>query len=419
MARRLGRRIAFFSTTGFVNWETRDTTDLDYTPFPLLTRDNAENDFQFSQEVRFASADTAPFQLGANTRLRWQAGASFFTQAYEQDAVNTYAAGLVAPFSVSQHTPRSALDDLGLGLFGQGTLTFGEQFDLVAGARFDYEDKSAKLENLFDSPFFPSSVVEADDSFSNVSPQVALAYRIQPDKSVYASVARGYKAGGFNPASPVGNESYGEERAWHVEGGAKTLFAGDRMSANAAVFYIDWDDLQLFTPNPAVPTQFYISNVGGATSKGVEFELNARPAPGFDLFTTVGYTQARFGSGSVSSGINVEGNKLPSTPEYTFSAGLQYSRDVGPATIVGRADAVFYGAFEYDDANTLGQDAYSLVNLRLGLTGRFLIGEVMLRNAFDTRYIPLAFFYPNFAPSGFVGEMGAPRTLTVSAGIRF
>ena len=82
-------------------------------------------------------------------------------------------------------------------------------------------------------------------------------------------------------------------------------------------------------------------------------------------------------------------------------------------------DAVFYGAFQYDDHNSLGQDAYSLVNLRLAATGRFLIGEVLVRNLFDTRYIPFAFPYPNFAPSGYVGEMGAPRTVSVSAGVRF
>ena len=121
----------------------------------------------------------------------------------------------------------------------------------------------------------------------------------------------------------------------------------------------------------------------------------------------------------MSSGVDVEGNKIPNTPDYTVSAGAQYSHVVGPATIVGRADAVFYGAFQYNDQNSLGQDAFSLVNLRLGVSGRFLLGEVLIRNAFDTRYIPLAFPYPSFAPSGFMGEMGAPRTVSVSAGVRF
>ena len=81
---------------------------------------------------------------------------------------------------------------------------------------------------------------------------------------------------------------------------------------------------------------------------------------------------------------------------------------------------MFYGAFQYDDQNSLGQDAYSLVNLRFAAMGRFLTGEVLIRNAFDTHYIPLAFPYPNFARvSGFMGEMGAPRTVTVTAGVRF
>src|SRR6185503_18900032 len=110
------------------------------------------------------------------------------------------------------------------------------------------------------------ALVEADASFANVSPQVAAAFRVTPDHTVYATVGRGYKAGGFNSASPAGREAYGEEHTWHFEGGVKTLWANSRLSTNAAFFYIDWHDLQLNVPNPAVPTQFYVSNVGGAVS---------------------------------------------------------------------------------------------------------------------------------------------------------
>jgi iron complex outermembrane recepter protein len=168
-----------------------------------------------------------------------------------------------------------------------------------------------------------------------------------------------------------------------------------------------------------VPTQFFIANVGSAVSKGVELELGARAAPGVDLFASIGYTHARFADGSISSGVSVEGNKIPNTPDYTASAGLQYTRTFGPATVIGRADAVFYGSFQYNDQNSLGQDAYSLVNLRVGVAGRFLIGELLVRNAFNTRYIPFAFPYPGLAPSGFIGEMGVPRTVSLGAGVRF
>jgi iron complex outermembrane receptor protein len=419
LARRASGSFVFSSTTGFVNWTTQDVTDLDYTPLPILTRDNTEEDFQFTQEIRLASAETAPLTLSDNALLRWQTGVFLFSQSYEQDAINNFSPFVLTPFAVRQHSPRSALDDFGLGLFGQATVTFNDRVDVAGGLRFDYEDKSAVLENFFDPLIAPPSRVDVEDSFTNVSPQASFAYRVQPDTNVYATVGRGYKAGGFNPSSPTGSESYGEEFTFNVEGGVKSLWANGRVSTNAAVFFIDWDDLQLNLPNPLSPAEFYIANVGGASSRGVELELAARAADGLDLHAAFGYTRARFADGSISGGLDVSGNRIPNAPEYTASVGVQYSRDLGPARLVGRADAAFYGDFEYDDQNTRAQDGYSLVNVRLGLTGRFLTGELLIRNAFDTPYIPFAFPYPNFTRSGFIGELGAPRTVTVSAGVRF
>jgi iron complex outermembrane receptor protein len=237
---------------------------------------------------------------------------------------------------------------------------------------------------------------------------------------LYASAGRGFKAGGFNPASPAGSEAYGEERAWHVEGGLKTTWARDRVSTNLAVFSIDWNDLQLNLPNPFVPGQFYIANVGSARSTGAELEVTGRVDPGIDVFGALGVTRARFDDGSLSAGVDVSGNTLPNTPEYTASLGAQWSRELVPgATVYGRGDLVVYGALQYDDANTASQEAYSLANFRAGVRGRYVFGEVWVRNAFDTRYIPIAFAYGNFAPSGFIGEMGRPRTFGVSGGVTF
>ena len=75
-------------------------------------------------------------------------------------------------------------------------------------------------------------------------------------------------------------------------------------------------------------------------------------------------------------------------------------------SLYGRGEIGFSGAFRYDDLNREGQDAYSLANFRAGVRGKYLFGEVWVRNAFDTDYIPVAFAYGQLAPSGFVGEMG-------------
>ena len=173
-------------------------------------------------------------------------------------------------------------------------------------------------------------------------------------------------------------------------------------------------------PIPGGGGSFYISNVGGATSRGVELEVTARAAGGVDVFGSFGYTRARFSDGSTSTGADVSDNKVPFTPDYTGSLGIQLSRNVRQNLLAfGRAELVCRGSFRYDDANTQGQDAYTLMNLRAGVEIRKFTLEGWIRNAFDTRYIPTAFGYPGLAPSGFVGEVGAPRTFGISVGVRF
>ena len=418
-----GERISIESTTGFVKWNTEDETDLDYTPLPLATRSNHEEDFQFTQELRLASPENAPLQLSETVTLKWQGGVEFFRQNYDQLAVNSLGAFVLSqqiPFPVAQTSPEAAIDSSGIGVFGHGTVSFNDKADLTVGLRFDREQSEAALNTFFSPAIAPANPVAAEDTFSDVSPQFALAYRPTAGSSIYASASRGFKAGGFNPAALPGSEAYGEEHAWHIEGGVKSTLAGGRVSANAAVFSIDWDDLQLNVPNPFVPGQFYISNVGGARSRGVEVDLTARPHASLDLFASFGYTHARFADGTMSGGVSVADKKLPYTPDYTAVFGAQLSRAVTPAvTIYARGEAVRYGAFEYDEANTARQDAYQLANFRAGARGKWLFGEAWVRNAFDTMYVPIAIPYPGFAPSGFVGENGRPRTFGVSAGVTF
>ncbi|HKQ74062.1 MAG TPA: TonB-dependent receptor [Blastocatellia bacterium] len=418
-----GSRFAFGATSGLVSWKTRDVTDLDYTAGPFIVRDNKEKDVQFTQELRFASAPGAPARLGDGVRLRWQTGVFFFSQNYDQDAINNFAPFLLSPqlgFPVAQHSPRSALNDKGVGVYGQVTATFKENFDLTFGARVDHENKEANLRTFFDPAISPENRVIAEKAFSNVSPQMAASYRFAGSNMVYASVGRGYKAGGFNPTSPVASEAFGEEKTWHVESGVKTLLAGGKLSANASLFYIDWSGLQLNVPNPAVPAQFFIRNIGSATSKGFEAELNVRPHANVDLFATYGFTNARFADNTSSGGVDVSGKKLPSAPDHTFTVGAQLSKDLNKSLMLyGRGEVWVNGGFEYNDANTERQKAFSLTNFRVGLRGRYAFVEGWIKNAFDTKYIPIAFPFGGFAPSGFLGEMGPPRRAGVTMGVTF
>ena len=423
---RAGKAFDIFSTTGFVSWQTQDVTDLDYTSLPLVRRDNSEKDHQFTQELRVASSRNAPILLADGVTLKWQGGVFLFTQSYSQDAVNMYSPFVLAqsiPFAVAEHSPKSALDDHGVGLYGEGTFTFGGNLDGTIGLRADREHKKANLNTFFvpDLGSGSSVALSAEKDFTDVSPQFTVAYRAVPGKSVYVTASRGFKAGGFNSASPAGREAYGEEHSWNYEGGVKSWWLGERVSLNGAVFYLNWRDRQVNVPSPFVPAQFYIANAGSATSKGVEIEIDARPAAGLDLFGGLGYTNARFGTGSFSNGTNVGGKKLSNTPDYTVNAGVQYSRALAKlsaaASVYGRAEIVSYGDYQYDDANTASQSAYSLANFRAGVRGKYAFLEGWVRNAFDADYVLTAFPYPS--PSGFIGENGPARTFGIRAGVTF
>ena len=115
------------------------------------------------------------------------------------------------------------------------------------------------------------------------------------------------------------------------------------------------------------------------------------------------------------------GNEIPNTPDYTATFGVHVSRALrADETVFVRAEVTRYGAFNYDDLNTAGQRAYSLASVRAGLSRGSVFAEVWVRNMFDTRYIPVALpFDPQLAPSGFLGESGAPRTFGISGGVAF
>ena len=349
-ARHRRERCRSRATTGFVTWKTEDETDLDYTPLPLATRSNAEEDFQFTQEVRFASPENAPLQL-SDTRDPQVAGRHRVLQpelraARGQHAVARSCCRRSIPFPVAQTSPESAIDTSGFGLFGHGTMSFNEKIDLTVGLRFDHEQSDAALNTLLhagDRAGQPGGRRRHRSRMSRRSSPSA--FRPTPDSSLYASASRGFKAGGFNPAALPGSEAYGEEHAWHLEGGVKSTLAGGRVSASAAVFSIEWDDLQLNVPNPFVPGQFYISNVGGARSSGVEFDLTARPHPSIDLFASFGYTHARFArrhhGGRRRRRPTTSCPSPPTTP--ACSARSSRARSRSAVTLYGRGEVVMYG----------------------------------------------------------------------------
>lgn len=425
---RQGDTVHLTLISGWVDWQTHEMTDLDYSPLPAVVR-NAELDaMQFSQEVRLASPADTPVELSDTWKLKWQGGVFVWTQNVREDSENRYGPSVLDPqiaFPVIQTSPRARLDDEGVGVYGQTTWIAADVWELGAGLRGDLESKAADLRTFSLPPLMPSTDVDETERFSHVSPQVSLAYVVAPEKRLYAVASQGYRAGGFNPVAPPGETTYQEETSWQYETGLKSEWWDQRLMVNLAAFYIDWRDLQLNLP---LARTYYVDNSGDAYGQGFELEVQARLSRGVTVFGALGYLDARFQEGATSlrtdawgqNSLNeVGGNRLPYAPTFTALGGAQMSVPVSSRLeAYGRVEVAGVGRYAYSAANTENQEAYTLVNVRTGLRHRRAFCEGWINNVFDTEYVPVAFEYPNYQ-SGFLGESGAPLTFGVRAGFYF
>ena len=364
-----GRALTFSTTTGFVRWKTEDATDLDYSPLPLVTRENAEEAFQFTQEVRLASAANA--RVRAVRRGRAQVAERRVPVHAELRSGRRRTTSRRSSFPRSSVPRQPDIAAGGAGRRGRRRVRPGHRdaarsHRCDGGARFDYENKEGQL-----STFYTPADRAADRRHrrAELLERLAAARRGVPPGGRTARcmprVSRGFKAGGFNPASPAGQRAYGEEHTWHVEGGIKASWARPRVGQRRRV-------LHRLGRSPAEP----------AGSGGARAVLHRQRGRGDEHGRRGRGERARHARGGRRQpddrrrrvrGVRVHaravrrrqrsraaspvaGNELPNAPDYTATFGAQFSRALREAVAVyGRAEAVFYGAYFYDDANTRGR----------------------------------------------------------------
>ncbi|MBO9708557.1 MAG: TonB-dependent receptor [Caulobacter sp.] len=206
------------------------------------------------------------------------------------------------------------------------------------------------------------------------------SYKINPAAMVYATAAEGFRPGGANNIPGLNSRLvvYDPDSLWNYEAGVKTTWLGGRLTANAAVYRIDWKNRQT-SALTADGLYSFITNSGDARIQGIEFEVAARPITGLSLTASLGYTDAKLTEDQGNADILVDGSsgkkgdKLTSVPDWTASASAQY---VWPLRFEGlnglvRADYAYTGdmssAFRptYVYYDKFG--SFSTINLRAGV----------------------------------------------------
>lgn len=419
---RYGENVDFVSITSAQMWDIDEAADFDFSPIDGVRRYTNEDEEYAYQEFRLQSAADPELDAGRTYGLKWLIGSSGFVSNQKREATNEFRPGgagiFFPPMNVGNDRSAGKFDSWSASVFGQATMVL-RRFEMTAGLRYDYESRDAEIDRTFSVMGFsnPLASTSQDRSFERILPRFSLAYRHSDDFNTYVSAARGFKAGGFNLTAPTGSESFGTETSWTYELGAKTQWLEDRLTANAAVFFVDWDDMQLSQFDPLAGG--YVANAGKSTSQGIELELAGSISDDLTVFGTAGYLDTEFDSFTDSFGQNVAGRNLPFAPDMTFGAGAQYIHKMNDkAQVFARIDWFHVGEFFYDAGN-LGSERYNLTNLRLGFTEGRVRFEGFVSNLLDEEYVSIAFQANPGDPTQFVGANGAPRTYGISFSMTF
>jgi iron complex outermembrane receptor protein len=347
-------RATLHSITGYARSEVHDVDDCAGVPIlqgcvrsadPLIAD-------QVSQEFQLVLRDAGPVQaiVGAN----YFAGESRGRFRQHIPVVND------DPLT-DGHTNT---EETATALFGQATLDVADRWSVTGGLRLSREKhrEVTSGHGVNDSP----TPVERETDSDDVSWRLDVANAVSDELMLYASIATGYKSGGFGDYG-----TYGPENLVAYEAGGKSRWLDGRLTLNGALFYYDFDDLQVATVmirDGAVVSD--IDNAARAQIVGVDAEGRFSVTEHLSLAAGLVWLPTReyVDYESEVTGDTLSGNELVRAPELSTTAAIEYARPVGHlGTAWTRVEYHYRSSHYYTKENDplFAQDGFGLLNLYL------------------------------------------------------
>jgi outer membrane receptor protein involved in Fe transport len=274
----------------------------------------------------------------------------------------------------------------------------------------------------------PAALNPANDLWGG---HASLTYKLDPDQSVYATLVRGYKAGGFNLSQGLlpNQLSFNPEEDVNLETGYKADLLDHRLTVNADVFYLYRHDAQIrtsFQSDPANPDAFvyYTGNAASGHNYGLESEIAWRAAERLTLGADLGLLQSYFEdfvqqgpSGAATLSVSRE---LANAPHWQAAMNATYRDPRGP---FARIDVTGMGGYYFDlPPNETTSKPYGLLHAKIGWETARWSAYLSGRNLLNKRYPVRGFYFgdvpPDFANEVYV-QLGDPRTWVASLSVNF
>ena len=374
--------------------------ETDASPLNIINIDYGVESETISQELRLTG------EFGSSN---WLLGGFYLTESLNQNQtvdlfndLRAFTGGVSDPFGIAAGAPIlfartvNEQDTESFAVFGQADFAISDQLTLTVGGRYTDESRdflaSAVLEDdlgyLFPTEGDPVTLPGGEFpiySFPDLSLsdnafswRVGLDYALNDDVLLFASAARGFKSGGFNGGflsldaaeSAVQVQPYEPEFLTAYEAGFKSDLLDDRLRLNASVFLNDFKDLQVFTleSTGALPIQV-LDNSSNASVLGVEFDATFFPVDNVLLNLSASFLDSELKDFVANGGQDFSGNVIANTPKRSVSGLARYDHDMGQnggvyaqASFAHKSEVFF----TTDNNPVASQDAYTLVNARLG-----------------------------------------------------
>lgn len=358
---------------------------------PTQYYDYIINPTRTSYEIRLASKP--------GTRFHWLGG-FYWEKTSDKNYSNTYFVpnlvyqgtafqAALASYYLTQptlppgvwysYTERS--DELRTTEFANISFDVTDRMNLEAGV-VHFHSSTTNYTSFLAFAYSPNtpSVITTDSH--KVNSKAGVNYKITDHALLYADFSQGFREGGLNGGLPpscsqVPNK-YTPDTLNNYEVGWKTTSLANRLLWNGALYYMDWKDLQTLIYNALVcPSSSYNINVGRARIYGGESNVDYRITDNFSLQASVNYTDPRITSAINPSYQAYVGERLPFAPYFSWSWNARYQQPLGSKLksyiqfdMAHKGD--MYNNLNPQDKNTglprVLQPAYTLMNLRLGLT---------------------------------------------------
>ena len=275
--------------------------------------DFTTQDHILTEELRLSTAESR--RLGGTVGL-------FYRDSHTRSVQSEPVTPDIVPFVVYSGDGTNPEDSRSWAAFGQGYYRLTPTLEATLGLRY-FQDQQRQA--VTSTSFGYTTHDQGSQTFTSTSPRFDLSWHASDEVNLYASLAKGFRSGGFNLTSESGGlfpipQTYAPETLWTYELGAKFQSNDRRIASDVAVYHNDWKNVQSLTFPTGLPL-VYTVNGGRIRGWGVDAQLTVRPVQRLMLGLTGGWNHMAYVSTTAD---HYPGDAPDYVPRYTGSVFAEY-----------------------------------------------------------------------------------------------